>query len=171
VGLIRVESPVEVLMPDGTAVWVRLAGEPAGIRPGTGNANGNGQVDEFGGETGVDVSRRSGDAKGTGPARVENFVETVRSVAASVHEAVADAKPTAVSVEFGLELSAESSAVVAVLAHIGAKTSITVRLEWDRLALREANKTAPVPTAVPTAPTAPTAEPEPEPAAGQAESA
>jgi hypothetical protein len=144
-----------------------LAGEPAEIRLGTGNANGNGQVDEFGGETGVDVSRRSGDAKGAGPARVENFVETVRSVAASVHEAVADAKPTAVSVEFGLELSAESSAVVAVLGHVGAKTSITVRLEWDRLALREANKTAPVPTVDAQAET----HAQPEPAVEQAESA
>ena len=142
-GLIRVESPVEVLMPDGTKVWVRLSGD----LPENPSATGNGQVDEFGGESGVDVARRSGDAKDGGPARVQNFVETVRSVAASVQQAVAGAAPTAMSVEFGLELSVESSAVVAVLAHIGATTSVTVRLEWDRLALREANnKPAPVPT-------------------------
>jgi hypothetical protein len=141
VGLIRVESPVEVLMPDGTKVWARVSGDLAESP----SATGNGRLDEFGGESGVDVARRSGDGKDSGPARVQNFVETVQSVAASVHEAVAGAAPTAVSVEFGLELSVESSAIVAVLAHVGAKTSVTVRLEWDRLALREAKKGVPVP--------------------------
>ena len=153
-GLIRVESPVEVLMPDGTTVWVRLSGDLADHQ----SATGNGQVDEFGGESGVDVARRSKDAKdGGGPARLENFVETVRSVANSVHEAVVDAAPTAVSVEFGLELSVQSSHIVAVLAQVGATTSVKVRLDWDRLALGEAKKAAAA------SPLAPQTQPQPEP--------
>jgi hypothetical protein len=150
VGLIRVESPVEVLMPDGTKVWVRVSGDLADDR----SAAGGSQVDEFGGEAGVDVARRPGEAKnGVAPARLENFVETVRSVANSVHEAVVDAAPSAVSVEFGLELSVQTSHIVAVLAQVGATTSVTVRLDWDRSALREANKAAePVEPAKPAEP-------------------
>ncbi len=115
---------IRLAMPDGTEIWARVAA-PEPER----NAS-SGQ----GGDVGLRSSvRQAGQAAA---AQVRGFVETVQSVAASVHTAVAESAPSAVSVEFGLELTLETSQVVAVLAQAGAKTSVTVRLEWDRDALR-----------------------------------
>ena len=118
-------------MPDGTVIYARVdglgqAGTPSADLPPVGG-------DGLGGEQGVDVRRRRPlrDAATPAPSRLTNFAETVRSVAASVDAAVAGATPRRVSVEFGLELAVESSEIVAVLAHLEARTSVKVRLDWD----------------------------------------
>jgi hypothetical protein len=96
---------------------------------------------------GVDVvwhlPGRGHQAEGGGPAGLAGFAETVKSVAASVHDAVVAQAPSAVSVEFGLELSVQTGQFVAVLAQAGVKTSVKVRLEWDRAALAGADATDP----------------------------
>lgn len=157
------DEPVRLTMPDGTVIWARVDGaaaQPAAGRPGhdgesgqtaaaTGTSSGfaapspaarlaDGQIAgraDGGAASDVSFRLRGRDQAGQQPSPLANFAETVKSVAATVHDAVVSQAPSGVSVEFGLELSMQTGQFVAVLAQAGVKTSVTVRLEWDREAL------------------------------------
>jgi hypothetical protein len=65
---------------------------------------------------------------------LNGFVETVRGVAANVRDAVVDAQPDEVSVEFGVDLSIAGEGVVAALAGIAGTAAVRVTLTWTRQA-------------------------------------
>lgn len=157
------DEPVRLMMPDGTVIWARVDGaaaQAAAAQPerdgesgqaagATREASGfaapspaarltESQVpDQQGGGAASDVRfpRRGRNQAEEQPSTLTNFVETVKSVAATVHDAVVSQAPSGVSVEFGLEFSVQTGQFVAVLAQAGVKTSVKVRLEWDREAL------------------------------------
>lgn len=154
------DGPVRLTMPDGTVIWARVDGA-AGAQPADGAQGAESaaaakrpELDGFapapspesrpapGGAADVSFPHFGRSAAEDQPSHVANFVETIRSVAATVHDAVAARAPSAVCVEFGLELSIQTGQFVAVLAQAGAKTSIKVRLDWDRAALSEAQAQA-----------------------------
>jgi Trypsin-co-occurring domain 1 len=107
----------QIVMPDGTLIWARVECGPDGVEDG------------LGGDMGVDVGIRDVSKR---VVRLLNFTETIKSVAASVHEGVANLAPTTVSVEFSIEISVQAGQVVSVLADAGSKASVTVRLDWER---------------------------------------
>ena len=61
---------------------------------------------------------------------IKNFQETIRAVAGNVKNAVADASPDEVSVEFGLELASDKEGLVAALTGVSGSTTLTVTLTW-----------------------------------------
>ncbi|MEU7953432.1 CU044_2847 family protein [Micromonospora chalcea] len=98
-------EPVRLRMPNGQEIWARVAveGGPA------------------------DVAWR-----GELPsARLDDLVDTVQAVAASVREALSAARPDGWSVEFGIELAVKSGKVISVLTETGAKASLRVTLNWS----------------------------------------
>ncbi|MBT2409735.1 CU044_2847 family protein [Streptomyces sp. NPDC090994] len=95
---------VEVRLPDGDVVW-------AHVEPPSGPQD-SGLLD-----SGVQALR--------------GFDHTLRSVAANVRRAVADAAPDGVSVEFGVELAVGREGLVAALAGTSGKAAVKVTLTWD----------------------------------------
>ncbi|MFG3291803.1 CU044_2847 family protein [Streptomyces sp. NPDC048179] len=67
-----------------------------------------------------------------GGARVlRGFETTLRSVAGSVRDAVAEASPEEVSVEFGVELALGKDGLVAALAGTSGTAAVKVTLTWN----------------------------------------
>ncbi|MFJ4203512.1 CU044_2847 family protein [Streptomyces sviceus] len=62
--------------------------------------------------------------------KLEGFQESLQTVAANVQSALASARPDEVSVEFGLELAAGKTGVVAAVAGVGGKATFKVTLKW-----------------------------------------
>lgn len=62
--------------------------------------------------------------------KLEGFQQTLQTAAANVRTAVAAARPDEVSVEFGLELAAGKSGVVAAVAGVDGKAAFKVTLKW-----------------------------------------
>ncbi|MFD7864782.1 CU044_2847 family protein [Streptomyces sp. NPDC059783] len=109
-------------MPDGTPVWARIsgAGELDGPEPGGLTFTDTG----FAG----DVADR---VQAGVQARVESLHSVVTSVARSLAVPLRAVRPDAVSVEFGIELTAKSGRVVGLLADGEAKGAIKVTLTWN----------------------------------------
>ncbi|MER5768489.1 CU044_2847 family protein [Streptomyces sp. NPDC001985] len=97
-------------LPGGAVVHARLT--PAG--------GGYGEDDED-----VGVAERAA-------ARVRQLDELIRGVGAAVLDAASAAGPDEASVSFGIELTAKSGAVLAVLAAGETKASVHVTLVWRR---------------------------------------
>lgn len=95
-------EPVRLQLPNGEHIWARV------------------QVD---GPT--DVAWRDAHA------RLDDFADTVRTIAASVHQALTAAHPDQVSVEFGIELAVKGGKVISLLADSAVKTSLRVTLAWN----------------------------------------
>lgn len=168
------DEPVELTMPDGTVIWARVEGAAQAAKASADQGGRNGQgagtqgaagfaapspaaqltAGQGGGASDVSFPWPGRNHADDRPSTLANFVETVKSVAASVHDAVVSQAPSGVSVEFGLELSVQTGQFVAVLAQAGAKTSVTVRLEWDREALAAGRAGRPGPDAASAAGTA-----------------
>lgn len=62
---------------------------------------------------------------------LRGFDATLRSVAANVHDAVAQAAPDEVSVEFGVELALGKDGLVAALAGTSGSAAVKVTLSWS----------------------------------------
>ncbi|MFJ3658274.1 CU044_2847 family protein [Streptomyces nigra] len=63
--------------------------------------------------------------------KLEGFQESLRTVASNVRSAVAEARPDAISVEFGLELAAADTGIVAALVGGSGKAAFKVTLSWS----------------------------------------
>ncbi len=124
-------------MPDGTPVWARISGaeELEGPAPGSG-------------PTYTDTG--FGDIADQVQARVESLHSVVTSVARSLAVPLRAVRPDAVSVEFGIELTAKSGRIVGLLADGEAKGAIKVTLTWNGGGPPvDPPPPAPVPTPVP----------------------
>ncbi|MEU5437422.1 CU044_2847 family protein [Streptomyces sp. NPDC020719] len=93
-------------------------------------------------------------------AKVERLGELITGVGRSVLDAAAAVRPDEATITFGVELSAKSGAVLAVLADGEAKTSIQVTLTWKLDQQPQPQpllppQPPPQPPAPPTAPPAP----------------
>ncbi|GHC60557.1 CU044_2847 family protein [Streptomyces cinnamoneus] len=102
----------QVRLDDGTVVWARVtqaqelaAGEPWGAYEDS------------------SAARRVADLAG-------GLSDVVRGVAGSLRMGLAAAKPHEVTVQFGIELSAQAGRVVSLLADGSGKASVTVSLTW-----------------------------------------
>ena len=91
-----------VQLPAGEPVWVKIA--VAGPQ---------------------DVSRN------LSPLDADGLLKTISSVAQSVRSAAAAAKPDAVSVEFGIEITAKAGKLVSVLADVGGSATLKITLNWQ----------------------------------------
>ncbi|MFI8301465.1 CU044_2847 family protein [Streptomyces nigra] len=63
--------------------------------------------------------------------KLEGFQESLRTVASNVRSAVAEARPDGISVEFGLELAAAETGIVAALVGGSGKAAFKVTLNWS----------------------------------------
>ncbi|MER7108561.1 CU044_2847 family protein [Streptomyces sp. NPDC000229] len=95
---------VEVQLPDGEVVWAHVE-------------QSSGPQDSGFFDGGVQALR--------------GFDQTLRSVAANVRQAVAQAAPDGVSVEFGVELAAGKDGLVAAIAGTSGKAALKVTLSWS----------------------------------------
>jgi hypothetical protein len=64
------------------------------------------------------------------PRVLSGLTETIRGVAGNIRQAVVDARPDQVQVEFGIQLAAGGSGVVAALVGVNGNSSIRVTLGW-----------------------------------------
>ncbi|MCF1598708.1 CU044_2847 family protein [Streptomyces muensis] len=94
---------MEVQLPDGQAIWAQIE-SPGGPQ---------------------DSGLFDGGARA-----LRGFDTTLRSVAANVRDAVAQAAPGEVSVEFGLELALGKEGLVAALAGVSGTAAVKVTLSW-----------------------------------------
>lgn len=94
---------MEVRLPDGETIWAKV--EVPGGPQDTGILDGSARA-----LRGLDLA--------------------VRAVAANVRQAVAEARPDEVSVEFGLELAVGKDGLVAALAGTSGTATISVTLTW-----------------------------------------
>ncbi|MEW2082821.1 CU044_2847 family protein [Streptomyces sp. NPDC005283] len=95
---------VEVRLPDGQEIWARIESPPG--------------------------PQDSGFFDG-GARALRGFDETLRSVAANVRDAVAQAGPDEVSVEFGVELALGKDGLIAALAGVSGTAAVKVTLSWS----------------------------------------
>ncbi len=107
------------MLPSGDRIWVRVqAAEPA--------ATG----EQAAGPVDVGLGERFSPA--VEALRLPGFVETVRGVVASVRQAVDEYQPDALTVEFGVEITARAGGVLSVLAQVGGAAQIRVTASWDQ---------------------------------------
>jgi hypothetical protein len=103
-------------MPSGDLIWVRVQAASG--------ADGLGRRDNPAAE---DVALRRPAAA---PADVPGFSETVRGVVDSVWQALAKREPEAVSVEFGIDITARTGRLLCVLAEAGGTAHIKMTASW-----------------------------------------
>jgi Trypsin-co-occurring domain 1 len=60
------------------------------------------------------------------------FTETVRGVVRSVRQAIDEHRPDSLTVEFGIEITARTGAVLSILAEGGGTAQVKVTASWDR---------------------------------------
>ncbi|WOX20439.1 CU044_2847 family protein [Streptomyces solicathayae] len=98
---------VQLEMPDGQVLWATVAEDDGPSDSGLGD-----RLTE----------------------KLHGFHESLQVVATNVRDAVASARPDEVSVEFGLELAAGESGVVAALVGGSGKAAFKVTLTWNGVA-------------------------------------
>lgn len=108
-----------VLLPSGDLIWVRLQG--AG--PAATDEQAAGAVDVGLGERITPVAEVF---------RLPGFTETVRGVITSVRQALEEHRPDSLAVEFGIEITARTGAVLSVLAEAGGSAQVKITASWDR---------------------------------------
>lgn len=64
--------------------------------------------------------------------RLQGFAETVCGLVASVRQALDEHRPDCLAVEFAIEITARSGALVSVLAEVGGTAQVRVTATWDR---------------------------------------
>jgi hypothetical protein len=116
----RITSEItQVMLPSGEVIWVRLQeSEPVVAGERATGAEDAGLGDRI--TAAAEVVRLPG------------FAETVRGVVASVRQAVDEHRPDSLTVEFGIEITVGTGAVLSVLAQGGGKAQVKVTATWDR---------------------------------------
>lgn len=109
----------QVMLPSGEVIWVRLRGYETVVAGGSAT----GAEDAGLGE------RITAAAE---VVRLPGFAETVRGVVASVRQAVEEHRPDSLTVEFGIEITVRTGAVLSVLAEGGGTAQVKVTATWDR---------------------------------------
>jgi hypothetical protein len=110
---------VQVMLPSGDLIWVRVQGAaPAATREGAAGA--------------ADVGLGQRGSPATGALCLPGFAETVRGVVASVRQAIDEHRPDSLTVEFGIEITARTGALLSVLAEAGGTAQVKVTASWDR---------------------------------------
>ena len=107
----------QVLLPSGDLIWVRLQGAELAVA----GERAAGAVD-------VGLVERITPVV----VRLPGFTETVRGVVTSVREALDEYRPDSLAVEFGIEITARTGAVLSVLAEAGGTAQVKITASWDR---------------------------------------
>jgi Trypsin-co-occurring domain 1 len=106
---------VQVMLPSGDAVWVRI------------------ESPSHGGEESLrDVALSDKALTNIGAGVVPGFRETIRGVVESVRGSLDDLCPDDLTVEFGIEISAGTGRVLSVLAEGSGRAHVTVSATWQR---------------------------------------
>lgn len=108
------------MLPSGDLIWVRVQGAAAPVATGEGAA----------GATDVGLGQRATSAAGA--LGLPGFAETVRGVVASVRQAIDEHRPDSLTVEFSIEITARTGALLSVLAEAGGTAQVKVTASWDR---------------------------------------
>ena len=107
------------MLPSGDLIWVRVQGAaPAATREGAAGA--------------VDVGLGQRVTPAAEALCLPGFAETVRGVVASVRQAIDEHRPDSLTVEFGIEITARTGALLSVLAEAGGTAQVKVTASWDR---------------------------------------
>jgi NTP-dependent ternary system trypsin peptidase co-occuring protein len=107
------------MLPSGDLIWVRVQGAaPAATREGAAGA--------------VDVGLGQRISPVAEALCLPGFAETVRGVVASVRQAIDEHRPDSLTVEFGIEITARTGALLSVLAEAGGTAQVKVTASWDR---------------------------------------
>jgi len=116
----RITSEIaQVRLPSGEVIWVRLRKS----EPVVADENATGAEDAgLGGRITAAAE----------VVRLPGFTETVQGVVASVRQAVDVHRPDSMTVEFGVEITMRTGAVLSVLAEGGGKAQVKVTATWDR---------------------------------------
>jgi Trypsin-co-occurring domain 1 len=107
------------MLPSGEVIWVRLGGYESVVA----------------GESAAGAEDAGLGERITAAAevvRLPGFTETVRGVVASVRQAVDEHRPDSLTVEFGVEITMRTGAVLSVLAEGGGTAQVKVTATWDR---------------------------------------
>ena len=94
---------MEVRLPDGQVIWAKVESPPGP----------------------QDTGMFDGGARA-----VRGLDDTLRSVATNLRDSLAQARPDAVSVEFGLELAVGKDGLVAALVGTSGSATLKVTLSW-----------------------------------------
>jgi hypothetical protein len=118
-----VSGAERLVLPSGEAVWVQLPDDDLDrhVPP----------TDEVGDS---DVGLGSTAAQ---LLQVPGLVETVQGVVGSVRMALETHRPDTVQVEFGLELSGKTGAVLSLLGEAGGKAHVKITASWDGRSRRD----------------------------------
>ncbi|MEV4441315.1 CU044_2847 family protein [Streptomyces sp. NPDC049577] len=101
----------QVRLDDGTVVWARVSEAQELGRDGGGYADSS-------------AARRVA-------SMASGMADVVRGVVGSLRTGLAAARPDEVTVEFGIELSAQAGQVVSLIADGSGKASVNVTLKWN----------------------------------------
>lgn len=106
-------------LPSGDTIWVRLreAGPVAASEQTTGAAD-------------AGLGERISSAAEA--LYLPGFAETIRGIVTSVRQAIDEHRPDSLTVEFGIEITARTGAVLSVLAEGGGTAQVKVTASWDR---------------------------------------
>jgi len=108
-----------VTLPSGDTIWVRLRE----VGPVAASEHAAGAADAGLGE------RISSAAEAL---YLPGFAETIRGIVTSVRQAIDEHRPDSLTVEFGIEITARTGAVLSVLAEGGGTAQVKVTASWDR---------------------------------------
>ncbi|MEE1927623.1 CU044_2847 family protein [Streptomyces sp. TRM 70351] len=140
------EGITRLRLDDGTVVWARVS-EPQELRAAGAPPPGGGYQDSaLGGRT---------------AALASGLADTVRGVVQSLRMGMTAAAPDEVTVEFGLEIAAQSGQLVSLLANAQGNASINVTLTWSERGAADGPGTGGPPPPGPSVPPAPAEPPAP----------
>jgi uncharacterized membrane protein len=97
-----VRKPTELVMPDGKVIWALV---------------------ESSGPSDVALSSKLETLQG--------WTETLQGVAANVKSGLEGLRPDTTTVEFGLEIAAGKSGLIAALCGVGGSAAVKVTLSWN----------------------------------------
>jgi hypothetical protein len=110
---------VQVMLPSGDLIWVRVRGAaPAATGEGAAGAE--------------DVGLGQRITPAAEALCLPGFAETVRGVIASVRQATDEHRPDSLTVEFAIEITARTGALLSVLAEAGGTARVKVTASWDQ---------------------------------------
>lgn len=109
----------QVKLPSGDMIWVRLQGA----------ASVAGEEDAIGA---ADVGLGERVTSAAEALTLPGFTETVRGVIRSVRQAIDEHRPDSLTVEFGIEITARTGAVLSILAEGGGTAQVKVTASWER---------------------------------------
>lgn len=65
-------------------------------------------------------------------ANLDSISKTIKNIAEEVHSAISAVSPKTVEVEFGLDINAETGALLGQLVKGGGKASLKIKLVWEK---------------------------------------